>query len=113
MNKLLFVCTENKLRSATAESVLSVFENIEAIGAGTNKDSECPISGDLIEWADIIFVMENTHKRKVSSKFGQLLQGKKLICLDIKDNYEYMQPELIAILKRDIQKYVSLPSADT
>lgn len=54
---------------------------IHAISAGTNADAETPISGDLIEWADIIFVMEKMHKTKISKKFPSLLKDKRLICL--------------------------------
>lgn len=96
---LLFICTANKLRSATAETVFSAYEGIEAIGAGTNKDAPTPVTGDLIEWADVIFVMEQTHKNKVKRLFHSLLKDKRLIRLDIPDNYEYMQEELIRLLK--------------
>lgn len=51
---LLFVCTENRLRSPTAEAVFSNYPGIQAIGAGTNLDAETPVSGDLVEWADVI-----------------------------------------------------------
>ncbi len=96
---LLFICTANKLRIATAETVFSAYEGIEAIGAGTNKDAPTPVTGDLIEWADVIFVMEQTHKNKVKRLFHGLLKDKRLIRLDIPDNYEYMQKELIKLLK--------------
>ncbi len=68
MKNLLFICTENRLRSATAEAVFLQFENIDAIGAGTNADAPTTVSGDLIEWADVIFVMETQHKKKVDKK---------------------------------------------
>ena len=105
---LLFVCSENRLRSPTAEAVFSQHPSINAIGAGTNSDSETPVSGDLIEWADIILVMENQHRNKVSKKFRALLKNKKLVCLDIPDNYKYMQPELIETLKLRVPRYVHL-----
>ena len=57
MKKLLFVCSENRLRSPTAEAVFSEYEGVEAVSAGTNDDAETPVSGDLIEWADVIFVI--------------------------------------------------------
>ena len=68
MKRILFVCSENRLRSPTAEIVFSEYEGIEAIGAGTNSDSDTPVSGDLIEWADVILVMEKSHKNRVSKK---------------------------------------------
>lgn len=95
MKKLLFVCSENRLRSPTSEAVFSEYEGVEAIGAGTNSDAETPVSGDLIEWADIILVMEKSHRNKVAKKYKELLKDKRLVVLDIPDNYECMQPELI------------------
>ncbi len=108
MNKILFVCSENRLRSPTAETVFSEYEDIEAIGAGTNSDSDTPVSGDLIEWADVILVMEKSHKNKVSKKYKELLKNKKVIVLDIPDNYECMQPELIQLLKAKVSRVVRL-----
>lgn len=108
MKHLLFVCSENRLRSPTAEAVFSEYEGIEAIGAGTNSDAETPVSGDLIEWADVILVMENTHRNKISKKYKELLRDKKMAVLDIPDIYECMQPELIQLLKAKVPRYVHL-----
>lgn len=103
---LLFVCSENRLRSPTGEEVFSEYPGVTAIGAGTNSDAETPVSGDLIEWADVILVMEKSHRNKVSRKFKDLLKGKKLVCLDIPDNYDRMQPELIRLLESRVAKHV-------
>ncbi len=105
---LLFVCSENRLRSPTGEAVFSQYDGINAIGCGTNSDAETPISGDLIEWADIVFVMEKTHRSKVSKKFKHLLGKKKLVCLDIPDNYDCMDPELIRLLKAGVIKHLRM-----
>ena len=108
MKKILFVCSENRLRSPTAEAVFTEYEGIEAIGAGTNSDAATPVSGDLIEWADIILVMEKMHRNKVSKKYKELLKNKRLIVLDIPDNYECMDPELIQLLKTKVSRHVQL-----
>ena len=105
---LLFVCSENRLRSPTAEEVFSRFKNICAIGAGTNADADTPVSGDLIEWADIVFVMEKSHRNKVSKKFRNLLKKKRVVCLGISDDYDRMQPELIRLLENKVSRYVQL-----
>lgn len=105
---LLFVCSENRLRSPTAEAVFSKYPGIHAIGAGTNTDAETPVSGDLIEWADVAFVMEKSHRSKISKKYKDLLKGKRLVCLDIPDIYEYMQPELIKSLEAKVPRYVRI-----
>ena len=108
MTRLLFVCTENRLRSATAEQVFSDIDNIDAIGCGTNNDAETPISGDLIEWADYIMVMEKMHHRKVSQKFRPLLKNKRLITLGIADNYKFMEDELVKILISKVSRHIGL-----
>ena len=106
MKKLLFVCSENRLRSPTAERVFSEYPGVQAIGAGTNADAATPVSGDLIEWADIVLVMEKAHSNKVAKKFRAQLKGKRLVVLDIPDEFEYMQPELIDLLKARAGRYV-------
>jgi predicted protein tyrosine phosphatase len=105
---LLFVCSENRLRSPTAEALFSDYPNVEAIGAGTNLDAPTTVTGDLIEWADAILVMEQSHRKKVAKKFKSQLKGKKLAVLDIPDHYVYMQPELINLLKAKVPRYVPI-----
>lgn len=96
------------MRSPTAEEVFSEYDGVNAIGCGTNLDAETPLSGDLIEWSDVIFVMEKSHKNKVSKKYKELLHGKKLACLDIPDNYDRMQPEFVRLLKNKVPRYIRL-----
>jgi len=64
------------------------------------------VSVDDVEWADFIFVMERVHKKKLSSKFGQVIKDQKIICLDIPDDYEYMDEKLIEILQFKVPKLV-------
>ena len=61
MKHLLFVCSQNRLRSPTAEEVFSSWPNVVVASAGINNDAETPLNAELVEWADIIFVMEQTH----------------------------------------------------
>jgi predicted protein tyrosine phosphatase len=108
--KMLFICSANRLRSPTAEAIFSVIEGIEAMSAGTNPDAENPVSGDIIEWADIVFVMEQAHRRKLQRKFARLLLTKKIVVLGIPDNYDYMDTELIQILKGKVGPYLATPA---
>ena len=103
---LLFVCSQNRLRSPTAERVFAEYPGIKAIAAGTNHDAATPVSGDLIEWADVVLVMERAHRNKIAKRFRELLRGKRLVVLDIPDEYEFMQPELVDILKARVMRYV-------
>ncbi len=100
--KLLFLCSQNKLRSPTAEVIFSEYEGLEVESAGLNKGAENLLSAGMIEWADIIFVMEKYHKNKLSKNFKSFMKGKRVVCLDILDEYDYMEPDLIKILKNRV-----------
>ncbi|MDH5359567.1 MAG: phosphotyrosine protein phosphatase [Gammaproteobacteria bacterium] len=108
MQRILFICSENRLRSPTAEAVFNEYDGIEAIGAGTNSDAVTPLSGDLIEWADVIMVMEGVHRNKVAKKYRELLKNKRLVVLDVADNYRYMQDELVQLLKEKVSRLIHL-----
>ena len=86
------------------DPVFGQYPGVEAIGAGTNSDAETPVSGDLIEWAEAVLVMEASHRNKIAKKFKSQLKGKKLAVLDIPDNFECMQPELISLLKAKVPR---------
>ena len=103
--RLRFVCTRNQLRSPTAEAVFQSVEGVEAISAGTNNDAETTLSGDLIQWADVIYVMEREHRKKLTAKFASLLKDKTVRMLAIPDNYDYMDPTLIALIQRKFPEY--------
>lgn len=106
MKKALFLCSQNRLRSPTAEHIFSTWTDVETDSAGLGADATVPLSPEQIEWADIIFVMEKAHKSKLSAKFKRHLNGKRVICLDIPDDYEYMQPELIRLLESKAGRFL-------
>jgi predicted protein tyrosine phosphatase len=98
LKRVLFVCSQNKLRSPTAEQVFSTWPDLEVDSAGTNHDAENPLTGELVEWADVIFVMERTHRHKLSKRFKRQLKA-RVICLNIPDDYGFMEPALVELLK--------------
>ena len=107
MQKILFICSQNKLRSPTAEHVFSEMAGLDVQSAGTNNDAVTPLTSELVEWADKIFVMENMHREKLRKRFRSSLNGKKIICLGIPDDFRYMDPELITILKKKVSPFLA------
>lgn len=79
---------------------------METGSAGLNSGAEVEISTEHIEWADIIFVMEKSHRTKLARKFGRHLKGKRVVCLNIPDNFQYMDAELVTILQTKVPKYL-------
>lgn len=57
----------------------------------------------------MIFVMEKKHTRRLKDKFSILLMSKRLICLDIPDDYRFMDEELIEILKSRVSEHIEVP----
>lgn len=99
MKNVLFVCSQNKLRSPTAEQVFACHPGIETASAGTNHDAEVPLSAELLDWADLIFVMEKAHRNKLSARFRAHIKGKRIICLNIPDEFDFMDPALVRLLE--------------
>ncbi len=95
----LFICSQNKLRSPTAEHVFAKWPNIETDSAGLNNDAETTLTPEQIDWADLIFVMEKAHRNRLTHKFKKHLKNKRVICLDIPDEYEYMDANLVRLLE--------------
>jgi len=95
---VLFVCSRNQWRSPTAEQVWRRQPGISVRSAGTSRNARRTVSADDLQWADIVFVMEEKHKSRLVASFRSLLQSKRLVVLDIPDEYQYMDPELIALL---------------
>jgi predicted protein tyrosine phosphatase len=100
VKNILFVCSENKLRSPTAENIFSDKEGFEVRSAGTSNASRNCINEEIIEWADIIVGMEEQHLRKIRQNFRHILHQQKMISLGIPDIYKYMDEELIELLRK-------------
>ncbi len=47
--------------------------------------------------------------RRLRDKFNVELLNKKLICLDIPDDYQYMNEDLIEILQSRVSEYIDVP----
>jgi predicted protein tyrosine phosphatase len=105
VKRVLFVCSQNKLRSPTAEQVFAAWPGLEVDSAGTNHDAENPLTGELVEWADVIFVMERTHRSKLSKRFKRHLKA-RVICLNIPDDYDFMDPGLVVLLKARVEPHL-------
>ena len=105
---VLFICSQNRLRSPTGEQVFANWAGVETSSAGLNHDAENPVTPELLQWADIVFVMERAHRSKLSAKFRPHLNGKRVICLEIPDEYEYMEESLVQLLKAKVPRH--LPS---
>jgi predicted protein tyrosine phosphatase len=86
---LLFVCSKNQWLSPTAQMPFHNHPLHIARSAGTSGKARIKVNEKLLNWADIIFVMERRHKALLKERFPQAIASKEIIVLDIKDNYQF------------------------
>ena len=104
--RVLFACSRNRLRSPTAEAVFRGWPGIEVASVGLKPDAEEVATPEDIAWADLILVMEPTHKRELSRRFQPYLRDTRVVVLGIRDDYDYLQPELVALLQRVVPPHL-------
>jgi predicted protein tyrosine phosphatase len=104
--KILFVCSRNRQRSLTAETVFDGTDGHEVRSVGTEPGARIRVTAGHIGWADLVFVMEKKHLRRLEAKFGDALRGKRVVTLHIPDEYDYMDELLIGRLAAAIAPHV-------
>ena len=107
--QLLFICSQNKWRSKTAEELYRHSVNYVAKSAGTEAGARQRVTEGLLGWADLIFVMEAKHRDYLRDKFSEAVAGKRMICLRIPDDFTYNDPDLIDLLKAELSPYLNMP----
>jgi protein-tyrosine phosphatase len=103
---LLFICSRNKRRSLTAEAIYKNSSAHNVRSAGTGETARIQVSEKMLLWADIIFVMEKRHKQLLEQRFENALHDKQVVVLDIPDEYDYMDEDLIGMLKDAVEYFV-------
>jgi predicted protein tyrosine phosphatase len=105
--KILFVCEQNRLRSPTAETLFRDSGYNEVKSAGTADTAVQPLTQELLEWADKIYVFEKKHRNSIHKKFPAIYAKKSIECLYIPDRYDNMDPGLIRILKERLSNVLA------
>lgn len=99
---LLFICGKNQWRSPTAARIYANDPRIEVRSAGVSPKSVRSVSLKDIEWADLILVMEKKHRARLQELFPEA-EFPAIESLDIPDDYPFMDPELIELIKEGVE----------
>ena len=102
--KVLFICNQNQNRSKTAERLFK--DRFETKSAGLY--NETPVTDMQLQLADAVIVMEEEQRHEIARRFPKQYMQKRIISLDIPDVYHYNQPELIELLKRKIDEFLTI-----
>ncbi|MEM8710297.1 MAG: protein tyrosine phosphatase [Planctomycetota bacterium] len=106
MKNLLFICSRNQWRSPTAERVFSRVPDLAVRSAGTSPNARRTVTAGDIAWADIVFVMEPKHRNRLRASFPRAMRYKTTHVLNIEDDYQFMDEELVAILREAVGGYL-------
>jgi predicted protein tyrosine phosphatase len=100
--RVLFICHYNRRRSATAERVFAKDPSLDVRSAGTSSEAMVPVNERMIEWADIVFVMEGEQRADLERAFPAHPGLAKIVTLDVSDDYHFLDPELVSLLKERV-----------
>ena len=106
--RLLFICSQNKWRSLTAERLFDEHPQYEARSAGTEPGARVRVAAGHLGWAEIVFVMERRHADRLREKFAEELRDKIVVTLRIPDQYLFGDTRLIALLRKKLAAHLPL-----
>ncbi len=105
--RTLFVCQYNRKRSATAERVFAKDASLEVRSAGTSEDALVRVNERMLEWADIVFIMDDEQRRDLQRMFPGHAKLDRMICLEIRDEYHFLDPELVRMLEERTRPHLA------
>lgn len=104
--RILFLCSRNQWRSPTAEAVYRDDPRVEACSAGLSTSARRRVTENLLRWADVVFVMEHSHKQRLCEKFPAVAAEIRIEVLDIGDDHGFMDPELIELIRSRVEPFL-------
>ena len=105
--RVLFVCRQNRRRSATAERIFCKRADLDVRSAGTSADALVRVNANMLDWADVVFVMDDDQRRWLRSTFEAHPALAKIVCLDIPDVFTFLQPELVQMLHERVETHLN------
>jgi len=103
---ILFICSKNKWRSLTAETIYGNSQEHVVRSAGTSPSARVKVNQNMVAWADIVFCMEDKHKEILMKKFPVATRSLQIEVLDIPDEFKYMDEELIEDIEMAVGEYL-------
>lgn len=107
--RVLFVCEGNLHRSPTAERLYATTPGLKVRSAGLSDLARVQVTIELLAWADVVFVMEKRLQGLLRRRFGTAVTGKEVVSLEVPDDFQFQQPELVAILCDRLAPYLGQP----
>jgi predicted protein tyrosine phosphatase len=107
VRRVLFVCHHNRRRSATAERVFAKRADLEVRSAGTSEAALARVNSRMLEWADLIFIMDDEQREALEQMFPEDPALARVVCLQIPDEYRFLDSELVRLLEERVEPYLN------
>lgn len=105
--RVLFVCRQNRRRSATAERIFSKDPSLDVRSAGTSETALVQVNERMLEWAEVIVTMDAEQNRALARSFPGHAALQRVTCLEIPDHYPFLDPELVRLLEERVTPHLS------
>ncbi|MCS7466423.1 protein tyrosine phosphatase [Stieleria sp. ICT_E10.1] len=103
---VLFVCSKNQWRSPTAEAVYRDDPRVSVRSRGTAKSARQTIHAADLAWADLVLVMEDKHRHRLLADFPGDTKYLPIQVLHIPDDYQFMDPELVELIRFSAEPFI-------
>ncbi len=100
----LVVCGRNQWRSPTAERIYRDDARVEVRSAGVSSAAKRRVSAKDLAWSDLVLVMERGHRSRLREQFQSQPDLPPIESLDIPDDFEFMDPELVRLLREGVEE---------
>ncbi len=104
--KVLFLCSRNHWRSPTAEAIYQNDPRVQVRAAGVSSAARTRVSEKFLRWADLVCVMEHWQKKRLREDFPDVVRDLQIEVLDIPDDYEFMDPGLIELIRERVEPLI-------
>ncbi len=81
-------------------------KDLEVRSAGTSPEALPRVNARMLEWADDIFIMDDTQRRDLEAMFPGHPALATLVTLDIADEYAFLDPVLVDLLRERVEKHL-------
>ncbi len=106
VTKILFICSRNQWRSPTAEAVYRPDPRVKVSSAGLSASARRRVTEKLLRWADLVLVMEHEHRQRLRETFGEVMQEVRVEVLDIPDDFQFMDPALVELIRERVEPLI-------
>src|SRR4029078_3033387 len=74
---------------------------------GTSVEAMVQVNQRMLEWADVVFVMDDDQCEQLPRMFPEHPALNKLVCLEIPDKYDFLSPTLVAMLEERVAPHLA------